>query len=87
MLGPAAGRERTGLLSFVIEGEEMAQVAHRLDREYGIAVRSGMHCSPLAHQSAGTLESGAVRASVGVSTTREDVETMVNAMKEMFGRR
>lgn len=86
-LGPSIGSPRTGLLSFVIEGEESAQIAHRLDREYGIAVRSGMHCTPLAHKSAGTIESGAVRASVGVDTTEQDVGMMLHAMRELYGKR
>ncbi|AIQ15238.1 aminotransferase class V-fold PLP-dependent enzyme [Paenibacillus durus] len=87
-LGPAEGVPRTGLLSFVIEGEESAQIAHRLDREYGIAVRAGMHCTPLAHKAAGTLQSGAVRVSVGVDTTEQDVGMMLHAMRELYsGRR
>ncbi|QWU16291.1 cysteine desulfurase family protein [Paenibacillus sophorae] len=87
-LGPAEGVLRTGLLSFVIEGEESAQIAHRLDREYGIAVRAGMHCTPLAHKAAGTLQSGAVRVSVGVDTTEQDVGMMLHAMRELYsGRR
>ncbi len=86
-LGPAEGAPRTGLLSFVIEGEESAQIAHRLDREYGIAVRAGMHCTPLAHKAAGTLQSGAVRVSVGVDTTEQDVGTMLHAMRELYSER
>ena len=31
----------------------------------GIAVRAGLHCAPLAHESAGTLETGTVRISFG----------------------
>ncbi|AKG36879.1 aminotransferase class V-fold PLP-dependent enzyme [Paenibacillus durus] len=86
-LGPAEGAPRTGLLSFVIEGEESAQIAHRLDREYGIAVRAGMHCTPLAHKAAGTLQSGAVRVSVGVDTTEQDVGMMLHAMRELYSER
>ena len=41
--------------------EEMA--AKLGDR--GIALRAGLHCAPLAHESAGTLETGTVRASFG----------------------
>ncbi|MDT3425230.1 cysteine desulfurase family protein [Paenibacillus forsythiae] len=84
-LGPAVGAPRTGVLSFVIEGQESAGIAHRLDREYGIAVRAGMHCTPLAHKAAGTLQSGAVRVSVGVDTTEQDVGIMLQAMKELYG--
>ena len=31
----------------------------------GIAVRAGLHCAPLAHESAGTLDTGTVRVSFG----------------------
>ena len=39
-----------------------------------IAVRAGLHCAPLAHQSAGTLEAGTVRASVSAFNTPREVE-------------
>lgn len=85
ILGPGQGRQRSGIVSFVLEGQESAEIAHRLDREYNIAVRAGMHCTPLAHKAADTLGSGAVRASVGVSTTEEDINRLLDAMAEMYG--
>lgn len=83
MLGPEIGQARTGLLSFTVEGYDSAQLAFQLDRNYGIAVRSGFHCTPLAHESAGTMGSGAVRASVGYSTSREDVDALIEAVIEL----
>lgn len=85
ILGPGLGIQRSGIVAFVVEGQESADIAHRLDREYNIAVRAGMHCTPLAHKAADTLESGAVRASVGVSSTEEDVNRLLDAMAEMYG--
>jgi len=41
--------------------EEAAQIL----ADNGIAVRAGLHCAPLAHESAGTLDSGTVRISYG----------------------
>jgi selenocysteine lyase/cysteine desulfurase len=86
LLGPAIGAPRSGIVSFTIEGQESADIAHRLDREYNIAVRAGMHCTPLAHKAADTLESGAVRASVGASSTEHDINRMLDAMEELYGR-
>lgn len=83
MLGPEIGQPRTGLLSFTVEGYDSAQLAFQLDRNYGIAVRSGFHCTPLAHESAGTTASGAVRASVGYSTSREEVDALIEAIIEL----
>ena len=85
ILGPKLGAPRTGIVSFVIEGQDSARIAHRLDREYKIAVRAGMHCTPLAHEAVETLGSGAVRASVGVDTTEHDINKMLVAMKELYG--
>lgn len=86
LLGPVAGAPRSGIVSFVIDGQESAEIAHRLDREYSIAVRAGMHCTPLAHKAADTLASGAVRVSVGVSSTVNDIDKVLAAMKNMYGK-
>lgn len=85
LLGPAIGLPRSGIAAFTIEGQDSATVAHQLDREYRIAVRAGMHCTPLAHQTANTIASGAVRASVGPSTTKEEVDYLLHAMNELYG--
>ena len=58
-------------------------LADYLARE-GIAVRGGLHCAPGAHRFLGTLERGAVRASVGHETTFEDVEALLRAVKKML---
>jgi cysteine desulfurase family protein len=83
MLGPDIGQPRTGLVSFIIEGYDSAQLAFQLDRNYGIAVRSGFHCTPLAHEAAGTTATGAVRASVGYNSTHEEVDELIRAITEL----
>lgn len=85
MLGSEIGQPRTGLVSFTVDGYDSAQLAFRLDRNYGIAVRSGFHCTPLAHESAGTTATGAVRASVGYNSTREHVDALVKAVLKLTG--
>jgi cysteine desulfurase family protein len=83
LLGPDIGLPRTGIVSFVLDKYESSEIAFRLDREYGIAVRAGFHCTPLAHYAVHTDKSGAVRASVGVSTTESEVEALIKAMKQL----
>ena len=58
-----SGEHQAGTVSFVppMDCEEMAR---RLGLKH-IAVRAGLHCAPLAHESAGTLETGTVRVSYG----------------------
>lgn len=58
------GENQSGTISFLKENEDCEAIAHRLS-EKGIAVRAGLHCAPLAHESAGTLETGTVRISFG----------------------
>lgn len=68
--GPSQG----GVVSFVPEcdGEEAAEKL----AQKGIALRSGLHCAPLAHESAGTLETGTVRVSFGINACLGQVEAL-----------
>ncbi|AZK48858.1 aminotransferase class V-fold PLP-dependent enzyme [Paenibacillus lentus] len=84
LIGPKLGEARTGLVSYNVAGRDAAEIAFRLDREYGIAVRAGYHCTPLGHMTAGTTEGGAVRASVGFGTTEKEVESFVLAMRKIL---
>ena len=79
-----SGAAQSGVLSFLLPGEDCEDTARRL-AEQGIAVRAGLHCAPLAHESAGTFETGTVRVSFSVFNTMTEVETFVNAVKNMRG--
>ena len=57
------GEHQSGTVSFVPEMD--CEEAARLLAEQGIGVRAGLHCAPLAHESAGTLDTGTVRVSFG----------------------
>lgn len=83
LFGPELGEDRTGIVSFRLEGTDPSEVAFILDHSFQIAVRAGYHCTPLAHQTAGTADTGAVRASVGYLTKDEEVDALVDAMKQI----
>ncbi len=83
ILGPTLGKPRCGLISFTHSKLDAAEFSNILDKHYSICVRSGFHCAPMAHQLAGTIETGAIRASVGWNTKLEDVEQFINAIKEI----
>lgn len=55
-------QSQSGLFSFLLPGKDCESVGERLS-QMGIAVRAGLHCAPLAHHTAGTLETGTVRIS------------------------
>ena len=58
-----SGDHQAGTVSFLPHGD-CEEAAQKL-ADHGIAVRAGLHCAPLAHESAGTLETGTVRVSFG----------------------
>jgi cysteine desulfurase family protein len=83
VLGPDLGQNKTGIVAFTIHETDSSEVAFILDQSFQIAVRAGYHCTPLAHEMAGTMERGAVRASVGYFTANEEVERLIKAVKEI----
>ena len=46
----------------------------------GVAVRAGLHCAPLAHITAGTVQNGTLRFSMSVFNTMEEVEQVAEML-------
>lgn len=67
---------------FNADGIPCEAVAAALDRE-GIFVRAGYHCSALGHQTLGTAQTGAVRASFGIFNQMRDVERLTDAVRAL----
>ncbi len=72
-----------GLLSFNVAEFSPYKVATLLDERYGIMVRAGLHCAPLAHTLLGTADRGTLRASLSMFTTKEDISALIIAIKEI----
>ena len=77
---------QTGVVSFRIEGFDVALTGVVLDQRYGIAVRAGLHCAPCAHRAIGTFPEGTVRASLGPFNGEADVAALVCAVREIAAR-
>ena len=73
------GAAQTGVVSFLLEREDVEKTAARLSRQ-DFALRAGLHCAPLAHESAGTLQSGTVRAGFSVFNTAREVRELVRVL-------
>lgn len=75
------GDHQSGTVSFVphMDCEEAA----RLLAEQGIGVRAGLHCAPLAHESAGTLETGTVRVSFGHDAAPWQTGVLMQEMEKL----
>lgn len=72
---------RTGVVSLQPTELDPAEAAYRLDAEFGIQTRVGLHCAPSAHKTLGTFPAGTIRFSFGFFNTPEDVETALAALK------
>lgn len=86
LYGPCDVRKQTAVVAFNIEGMDCGDLSLFLDGEYGIANRSGLHCAPLAHETIGTLESGACRLSPGYFNTKEEIDEVIEAVYEIARR-
>lgn len=73
-----AGSSQNGTVSFLAQGD-CEELAAELGRR-GAAVRAGLHCAPLAHESAGTLDTGTVRVSFGAGCTPAQTDKFLDIM-------
>lgn len=71
---------RLGMVSVVPLCMDPAELAFRLDEQYGIATRVGLHCAPAAHRTLGTWPAGTVRFSFGITNTEAEAEEAARAV-------
>ena len=73
---------QAGVLSFRVAGRDCEERGDALGSR-GIALRAGLHCAPLAHETAGTLETGTLRASVSAFNTRREIDKFLQTLREI----
>lgn len=81
--GPQNPELATAVISFTMQGKRVSEVGYRLDEEYEIFCRVGLHCAPAAHRSAGTFPEGTVRLAPGPTTSFPDIETVLGAVRKI----
>lgn len=74
---------QTGIVSFTVDGQDVALLGTILDQAFSIGVRAGLHCSPAAHKAIGTFPEGTLRASVGYFNSLQDVERLLTAIRQI----
>jgi cysteine desulfurase/selenocysteine lyase len=77
VFGPPAGTDRTGIVSFDLEGVHAHDVSEILDR-HAVAVRAGHHCAQVLMERLGVAAT--TRASFAVYNTREEVDRLIEAL-------
>jgi len=74
---------QSAVVSFNIAGLDPSEVGLRLDEEYGVLCRVGLHCAPAAHKTIGTFPRGTVRFGLGYFNRPEEVEQALKAVAEI----
>ena len=75
--------EMTAVVSCRIAGQHVSEVGLRLDDEYGILCRVGLHCAPSAHKTIGTFPEGTIRLAPGIFTSLEDIRICISALERI----
>ncbi len=81
--GDLNAHHQIGVVSFNIDGASQSEIGLRLDEEYEIMCRVGLHCAPAAHKTIGTFPDGTVRFGLGTFTTGDEIETAIQAVKDL----
>lgn len=81
--GPRDPGLRTATVSFTIEGVPPSEAGLRLDEEFAIMCRVGLHCAPAAHRTMGTFPTGTVRFGLGAFSTAEEADAAVRAVASL----
>jgi len=81
--GPHDAANQTAVVSFTVVGRRVSEIGLRLDEEYGVLCRVGLHCAPAAHRTIGTFPEGTVRFALGILTTADDIRAAIKAVEQV----
>lgn len=74
---------RSAIVSLNVGDIDSAEISDALMQGWGIATRPGAHCAPLMHRALGTERQGIVRFSFGYFNTDEEVDTAIDALRDL----
>ena len=80
--GRDAARQ-TATIAFNIAGLLPSDVGLRLDEEFGVLCRVGLHCAPAAHRTLGTFPTGSVRFGLSHWNRAEEIERALEAVRRI----
>ena len=76
--------KRSAVVSFTSDKYQTSEIGFRLDEEFGILCRVGLHCAPAAHRTIGSFPGGTVRFAPGPQTTASDIEATIAAVASIL---
>ena len=83
VINPQPSGDRGAVVSFTLSGRDPSSIGHLLDSQFDIAVRTGLHCAPLAHKTIGTFPEGTVRVSPGIFNCQSDIDALLAAVQKI----
>ena len=83
LYGPESVKDRIATISFNLARLSPSVVAQRLEKEFGILCRPGLHCAPAAHHTIGSFPEGTIRFGLGAFNTEEEIETAIQAVSQI----
>jgi len=87
LVGPEDLAHKCAIAALDFPDMDNAAVAARLDEQWGVMTRCGLHCAPVAHKALGTFPRGLVRVSPGHLNTEAEVDELLAALREVLGPR
>ena len=81
--GSKDAEKQCATVSFNLEGWAPSDLSFRLDEEFGILTRVGLHCAPSAHRTIGTFPDGTVRVSMSYLNTEEEIGQTIQAIRQL----
>lgn len=87
LTGPVDPSSRTAVVSFNIAGLLPSEAALELDERFAIMARPGLHCAPAAHRTIGTFPRGTVRFGFGFFNTEAQIDTALEAIRNLAHRK
>lgn len=81
--GPRDPAQSVAVVSCRVQGQRVSDIGLRLDDDYEIFCRVGLHCAPAGHKTIGTFPEGTIRLAPGIFTTLEDIQATVRAFEKL----
>lgn len=81
--GVQNAEQQIATVSFNIRDKAPSEIGLRLDEEFGVLCRVGLHCSPASHKTIGTFPAGTVRFGLGFFNTADEIDIAIAAVRKL----
>lgn len=81
--GPQSAGQQTATVSFNLKSRQPSDIGLRLDDDFGILCRVGLHCAPAAHKTIGTFPTGTVRFGLSYFNTPAEIDAALLALEKI----